>query len=594
MEELLPYFERELGYLREDMGEFATNFPKVARRLQLHGDQCEDPHIKRLMESFAFLAARIRKRLDDESPQITTPLVESSYPHFLRPIPTATILQLSTEFLGSGSTNSLHIPRHTEFQTQEVLGKKYRFRTCFDLDLCPVRLTGVQLIANPASTVLNTGKPAAALLSLELEALGADSFQALTLDKLRFFLDGEATLTSLVYELLLGALTEARIAESYDNPTAPIPLAIQAVGFANNESMLDATPRSNPAYRLLSEYFAFPDKFMFFDIAGLNAKPTALQGKKLRIQCLFSHFGNSERHDRLLKSLSTQNFKLGCVPVVNLFKQSGKQITATQKLSYPVSPGNDRFNELEVYSIDAVKLQRRKESGTTTETLMHFFSEQNSPAEAKKTCYWHTGSMTTGPEKEGNPELSLVDSFFRPVRQDFHSIELELTCTNRNMVLPFEADSCNFSVPEIGSISSVRMIKRPTQSLRPNAKPIFHWQIIALASLRLTSEPHSSVEALQRALELCNFTNHQSVTRRIQSITAMDTRAITSRLSDGEPIFARGLEVSLSIDEKAFAQSNLSLFTKLLEQLFQESCDPNSFIHFRVATKPTKNYSSPK
>ena len=94
LEELLPYYERELGYLRQMAGEFAARFPKIGRRLQIDGDQCEDPHVERLIEAFAFLAARIHRKLDDEYPEITEAFIQVLYPHYMRPIPSATILQL--------------------------------------------------------------------------------------------------------------------------------------------------------------------------------------------------------------------------------------------------------------------------------------------------------------------------------------------------------------------------------------------------------------------------------------------------------------------------------------------------------------------
>src|ERR1700755_2283534 len=92
-DELLLYYERELDYLRKSAAQFAEKHPKVASRLVLEPTKCEDPHVERLLEGFAFLAARVHLKIDDEFPEITEALLNILYPHYLRPIPSMTVAE---------------------------------------------------------------------------------------------------------------------------------------------------------------------------------------------------------------------------------------------------------------------------------------------------------------------------------------------------------------------------------------------------------------------------------------------------------------------------------------------------------------------
>ncbi len=92
-DDLLPYYNAELAYLREQGAEFAARFPKVAARLQLEAGKCADPHVERLLEGVAFLTARVRRKIDDEFPEITDALLGVLYPHYQRPLPSMTVVQ---------------------------------------------------------------------------------------------------------------------------------------------------------------------------------------------------------------------------------------------------------------------------------------------------------------------------------------------------------------------------------------------------------------------------------------------------------------------------------------------------------------------
>lgn len=597
LEELLPYYERELGFLRGLAGEFAERYPKIARRLQIDGDQCEDPHVERLIESFAFLAARIHRKLDDEYPEITEAFIQVLYPHYLRPIPSATILQLCTDPYKPEISGPYVVPRHHIALSPEVQGIKCRFRTCFETTLWPLNLSAARMELTQHSEFLRTLTSGAAVLTLELTAQGSTTFAGMRLDKLRFFLDGNPPLMHLLYELLFTRLTGIRVSNGTEEPAHVVTLpkeALRQVGFEPEESLLDYDARSFSGYRLLTEYFAFPEKFMFFEIAGLDHERLRHSGNKLRLQFFLSHYGDSERYVRLLQGLAPQNFKLGCVPVVNLFPQGGEPIRVShQHSSYPVLADGRKPGAYEVYSIDSVVRVESSGAQESAQEVPPFYSVCHFSGEASRPFYWYaTREQSTRRHDKGTDmELALVDLDFRPVRPEAEVLSLELTCTNRDLPesIPFGGSASaqeGFTLPNHSVIKRSPMLRKPTPSLRPPAKRGLQWRLVSHLSLNQLSLVSHGKEAIQELLGLYNYTDSSAVARQIQGITAMEAGPCTARLpGHAFASFARGVEIRVTFDEGYYVGSNLYLFASLLERFFAHFCAPNSFVKVRMFTR---------
>lgn len=601
LEELLPYYERELGYLRQMAGEFALRYPKIGRRLQIDGEQCEDPHVERLIEAFAFLTARIHRKLDDEYPEITQAFIQVLYPHYLRPIPSATIIQVCTDPAKPELSGRYTIPRHHPVTAPLVQGVKCQFRTCFDLDLWPVSIerAGLELTQNSAH--LRTLTTGAAVLNLELHTQGNLSFQALKMDKLRFFLDGNAPLMHLLYELIFSKLTGIRISDGTDDPAHTVILpkeALRPVGFEAEESLLDFDARSFAGYRLLSEYFAFPDKFMFFEVTGLDHPKLRHAGPRLKIQLLLSQFAETERHTRLLQSLNAQNFRLGCVPIVNLFQQAGDPIRITnQQSTYPVTVDGRKLGGFEVYSIDSVIRVEKGSGEEIHQEVPPFYSISHFTAAREKPYYWYaTREPSIRRDDRGTDvELALVDLDFKPVRPESEVLSLGLTCTNRDLPasIPFGGASGTgdgFAVPNHGIVKQIALLRKPTASLRLPPKAGLQWRLISHLSLNQLSMAAHGKEALQEVLGLYNYTDSPAVAKQIQGIVSVESRPVNARVPGlGFASFARGLEISMTFDENGYVGSNLFLFASILERFLAHFCAPNSFVKFRMLTRQQEN-----
>ncbi|WP_005032959.1 type VI secretion system baseplate subunit TssF [Holophaga foetida] len=597
LEELLPYYERELGYLREMAGEFALRYPKIGRRLQIDGEQCEDPHVERLIESFAFLTARIHRKLDDEYPEITEAFIQVLYPHYLRPIPSATIVQISTDPDKPELSGRYTIPRHHPVVAPIIQGVKCQFRTCYDLDLWPIALNraGLELAQNSAH--LRTLTTAAAVINLELNTLSNLNFETLKLDKLRFFLDGNAPLMHLLYELIFSKLIGIRVTDGSDDPSHTVILpkeALRPVGFSPEEGLLDFDTRSFPGYRLLTEYFAFPDKFMFFEVTGLDHPKLRHPGSRLKIQLLLSHYAETERHTRLLQTLNAQNFKLGCVPLVNLFQQAGDPIRITnQQSTYPVTVNGRKVGGFEVYSIDAVTRVEKGFGEEIHQEVPPFYSINHFSTEREQSYYWYaTREASTRRDDRGTDvELALVDLDFKPVRPESEVLSLELTCTNRDLPasIPFGGAGNTgegFTVPNHGIVKRVALLRKPTPSLRMPAKAGLQWRLISHLSINQLSMVAHGKEALQEILGLYNYTDSPAMAKQIQGIVSVETKPTTARLpGPGFVSFARGLEVTMTFDENGYVGSNLFLFASILERFLAYFCAPNSFVKFHMFTR---------
>jgi len=578
-DDLLPYYERELASLRALAWEFAERYPKVARRLQIDRELCEDPHAERLIEAFALLAARIHRKLDDDYPELTEAFLQVMYPHFLRPLPSATILQLADP--GEPCT----VPRHTPVFAPAIQGVSCQFRTSMAVDLWPLRVAQARIELTQAA---ETAGPAAAeaVITLELATLDGRPIGSLGLDRLRFFLDGAPPLMHLLYELLLFRVQEVRAADPAEPArSAVLPgQAVRAVGFEPGEELFGADARSFPGFRLLAEYLAFPEKFMFFELAGLDAPGLAGCGATLRLRFMISPYGAGERHLRLLQSLSAADFKLGCVPIVNLFRHPGAPVRVSHRqLSYPVAADNRNPGAFEVCAIDSVTRAVPGQGPEATEEVPPFYALGHG-GDGGARFYWYASR-----ERGGPLELALVDLDFQPVRPEAEILSLQLTCSNRDLpaAIPFGGGGFqeSFSIPSQPAVKQARPLRKPTPSLGPPAKPGLQWPLISHLALNHLALAAHGPAGLQELLELYNFTGSPAVARQIQGIAGLSASPATARLpGQAFAAFVRGAELTLTLDEQCFVGSNLFLFASVLERFFAHACPANSFVRLRLTT----------
>ena len=578
VDELLPYYNRELTYIRRLAAEFAEAHPKIAGRLRLSADAVEDPYVARLIEGFAFLNARIRHKLDDDFPELTDALLGVLYPHYLAPIPSMSIVRFASE---PDLTTSYHIPKGTELETETVGGEPCLFRTCYPVELWPIQIEAAALTGRPLVAPANPrAGGAVASLRLTLTCLNPEmTFTELGPDRLRVFLRGQPQQVYPLYELIMNNTVSVALADSASDSEAVIlgPDCIKPVGFDREEGMLSYPARSFVGYRLLTEYFTFPEKFLFFDITGLSAKTLVEAGNKLEV-FLYMNRASTD----LERSVSDETFALGCTPIVNLFHQQAEPIQLSHAISeYRVVPDARRPAATEVYSIDSVIAT--SPDGEEIDYVPFYSVKHGNGSEGPQT-FWHATRRPAGRRDPGTEVfLSLVDLDFNPAASSDWVVTVGTTCLNRDLPskLPYGGGHPQLQLVEGASpVASLSCVTPPTSTLRPPMGDRGRWRLISHLSLNHLSltDGEEGVEALRDILKLYDFRDSAETRAVIDSILSVRSKLGVARAPARDMgAFCRGVDVSVEFDAQRFSGSGLFLLASVLERFLALYCSINSY-----------------
>jgi len=590
-DDLLLYYERELTFLHEMGAEFAEKYPKIAGRLILEPNESKDPHVERLLEAFAFLAARVHLKIDDEFPEITEALLTVLYPHYLRPIPSMCTVEFDLDPAQGNLSTGLGIPKGSVLYSPPVNGVPCKYRTCYDTTLWPLRLVDPQW-RTPDRFQPPLKSDAAAALRFEIRCFQDVTFDKLDLRSLRLHLNGEGALVHTLYELLSGKCTQIVIRDpASGSRVKPIwlePDQLRPVGFADNEGTLPYPLRSFLGYRLLQEYFAFPDKFFFFDLCSLERLAQAGFKDRAEVLILISRFERAERQQQLETGVSDKTVKLNCTPIVNLFPQTAEPILLSHTVfEYPIVPDVSRQDAMEVFSVDeVVSLDPASHDSIKFEP---FYSYRHSTMRDKKQTFWHSSRR---PSTRRNSEaidvyLSLVDMSGKPIRPNVDTVTVRLTCTNGDLPsrLPFGNEKGDLDLEGAAPIKRIVMLKKPAGTIRPPTGRNALWRLISHLSLNYLSLVEDGRQSLQHILRLYNFTESAYIQKQIEGITKLDSERHFARvISEYGISFARGTRVRLELDEDQFVGGGVYLFASVLERFLALYVSLNSFSQLVVRT----------
>jgi len=598
-DDLRVYYEQELDYLRKLGAQFSEKHPKIAARLVLEPTKCEDPHVERLLEAFAFLTARVHLKIDDEFPEITEALLTVIYPQLVRPIPSMSIVEFQLDTEKGKLTSGIPIPRNSALQSRPVQGVPCTFRTCYDTVLWPVSVAAAEM--KPPSRLqpaINAGDAGTAI-RLQLNCAPGVTFQELKIDRIRFYMDGEAGFLNGLYELLFSQLDRIMVRDASPGSKSPgvtLPAsALRAVGFDAKESLLPYSHRSFAGHHLLLEYFSFSEKFFFFDLIGLEKLWPSGPKQSVDFIFLLSDVPRDEQRQRLELELSVRTFRLGCTPVVNLFNQVAEPIQLNQrKYEYPIIPDVRRPYATEIYSVDEV-------AGINTDTQQittyePFYSLRHTAQGGKPASFYLARRRPAArPNDDGTDiYLTLVDLALRPVNPDANILSIRTTCTNRDLParLPFGNASGDFELDEAASIKSIVALRKPTQTVRPASGKAAFWRLVSHLSLNYLSLVREGTDALKQILRLYDFGQSAYSQNIIDSILRVESKPRFTRLSSEHGItFARGTRIELHIDEGQFVGGSAFLFASVLEHFLGLSVSLNSFTQLSVTTPQRKDFS---
>lgn len=596
---LLEMYERELGYMRQMGDEFGRKYPAVAGRLLLEPDRCGDPHVERLLEAFSFLAARIHLRLDDDLPELTEGFLDVVYPHYLRPIPAMSIAEFKLDDSHTSTSALAKVPAGSELRSRRTVdGMPCRFRTGYPVELWPVDVIECtwrrpEQIPTPARI-----SDAVGVVRVVLKGRKDVVLSRLKLDRLNFYLAGEKSLTLPLYEVLSRNLIQVLVRD-LNAPDLSVALgrnALRPLGFASDESLLPYTPRSFQGYRLLQEYFSFPEKFLFFALEGLQQAASAMQSQELELLFYVSGFDQPERAQMLEVGVSAQTLRLGCTPIVNVFEQTAEPILVTQaRHEYRIVPSMRNQRMLETYSVESV--MATNPSRRSSVAIRPLFEHRFGPRQDESRVFWRA-SRRRSPVDELRPAdmyLSIVDVDGVITEPNAEILTARCMCTNHDLPskLTFGDEQGDFELEAGAGVGSIRAIHRPTATFEPPASAGQVWNLISQLSLNHLSLSETGLPALQEILRIHNFTGASHLDKQISGIVSMQSkRHIALMQSEFGSVAARGTRVEMELDETHFAGGGAYLFSAVIDRFLGLYVSMNSFSQLSVRTNARKEVLS--
>lgn len=590
-DDLLQYYERELTYLRRMGAEFAERYPKVAGRLLLEPTKCEDPHVERLLEGVAFLAARVHHKLDDDFPELSESLLGVAYPQFVRPIPSMSVVQIQLDPEQGKLMTGFRVPRGSMLYSRPVDGVPCKFQSCYDTTVWPATVGGARWTSPDRLQPAVRASDAAAVLRLELRCLPDVTFRKLELTSLRLHLNGESNLVSTLYELLCNNCVRILVREpGRAARTLTLPgSAIRPVGFADEEGMLPYPRRSLIAYRLLQEYFTFPAKFLFLDLDIFDAVRAAGFGDAAEVLFLISPFERGERRQVLETDIDERTLRLGCTPIVNLFPQASEPVLLSdRRTEHLVVADARRRATTQIFSIDEVS-GVTAESGRTVR-FEPLYAHRHRTDRSSAQVYWHATRRPSGWRTDGATDmhLSLVDRSGGAAHPDLDAVTAKLTCFNGDLPsrLPFGNEAGDFELQGGGPIRDIVALLKPTPVVHPPLGRPQLWRLISQLSLNHLSLVGEGPDALQEILRLHNFADSMPAERQIQGILGVRSEPCFARVATDQGLtFARGRRVELELDEEQFTGGGAYLFSSVLEHFLGLYASLNSFSILRAHTR---------
>jgi type VI secretion system protein ImpG len=600
----LRYYSQELQHLREVGGEFAQDYPKIAGRLGLDSFECADPYVERLLEGFSFLAARVQLKIDAEFPRFTQHLSELVYPHFLAPTPSMAVVQLQPDLSNPALQKGFVVPRGSAMRS--VLGKgdntACEYRSAHALTLWPVELVEARFMTlGGAQAGLNLQLPATAkaAIRLRLRSHGAP-FKDLPLDRLCLHLRGADETPVRIYEKLLGSV-EGVLVTPTARPAAWHRLlprtALQPLGFDENQALLPSGKRAFQGYRLLQEYFAFPQRFQFVELAGLGPSLSQCGDKEIEITVLLN------RADaQLEKTLDASNFALHCTPVVNLFQRRADRINVTgEQFEYHVVVDRTRPMDYEVFQVDAVTGYG---SGPGSEQAFRpFYTARDIGALHQDRAFYQVRReqrVVSRRQRRDGPRssyigseafISIVDAAEAPYSSDLRQLGLSVWCTNRDLPLsmPIGVGKTDFILDSGAPVAAVRCVAGPSQPHPSFAEGSVAWRLLNQLSLNylslLDSDPDQGAVALREMLALYCHPADLNAQRQVEGVRSISSRAVTRRMPSPGPItVGRGIEITVTLDDAAFEGTGAFVLGAVLAAFFAQYVSINSFTETVIRT----------
>jgi type VI secretion system protein ImpG len=594
---LLKYYDTELRHIRELGGEFARDFPKIAGRLGLDGFECADPYVERLLEGFAFLAARVQLKMDAEFPQLVQNLLEIVYPHFLAPMPSMAVVQFEPDLTEGALKEGYDIPRDTVLRGKIVKGEQTacEYRTAHQIQLWPLEVSQADYFSRDVASIQlpPNVRDTAAGLRIRLRIAPGHKFESLAIENLPFYILGREELPVTLIEQCL-ANAHGLLIQPVDEKEGWHQLLpktdIRPLGFDASESLLPYQLASFHGYRLLSEYFAFRERYLFVNLTNIGDALRRCTGSEVDIILLFNRAEAGISH-----AIDKSNIALFCTPAINLFpKRTDPVHLDNRKSEHLIVPDRTRPLDLEIYSVSRViglgsGAEQHHEffpfyslTDQTDEHRSYYAIRRTPRLVSRKHQKFGTRTSYLGSDMY----VSLVDRDNAPYSSNLQLLAVETLCTNRDLPLqmPVGVGATDFSLEVNAPVNSVRCITGPTPP-RPSlahAPGTMIWKLLShlgLNYLSVTGEgANHDAGTLREMLSLYADYNDARIQKQIAGVQSISSLPIIRQLSTSGPLtFGRGLEITVTFDDDSFEGVGVFLLGAVLEQFFAKYVSINSF-----------------
>jgi len=602
----LRFYNTELQHLRDMGAEFAKEYPKIAGRIGLEGFECADPYVERLLEGFAFLAARLQLKLDKEYERFAQHLFEMVYPHFLAPVPSMCVARFEPDMNEGSLCDGFEVERDSALRGRIGRGEQTacEFRTRQAVTLWPIEVESVAYLGtrgDVAALGLRPPEQTRSGIRVRLRATGGFRFEEINLDALTIYLNGAGELVASLMEHFhagcLGFFARGISEDAHEPRTIFVDKgAIDMPGIAADEAVLPYQDRSFQGYRLLQEYFAFPERFNFVRFSGIKPAVDGLASELLELVFTFDR-----QSANLENTLGVENFVLNCAPAINLFPKHCDRIHVKERdPELHVVPDRTRPMDFEIHTVRSVNGYR---TGVHEgDEFKPFFWSHDRVASRGQTAFYtqrrEPRRLSSRQQRDGARSsyvgselfLVLVDGQHAPYRESMRQVAVEALCSNRDLPLHMPVGGgSDFSLVSSAPVSKIECLRGPT---RPTARFMpgdSRWRMVSHLNLNylslLDDADGNGAASLREMLELYADLSDPAIRRQVEGVAGIEAQSIVRRLPLAGPLTAgRGIGIRLTLDESAFEGMGIFLIGKILSEFFSRYASINSFTETRVVS----------
>ena len=600
--EILKYYNDELYYLREASEKFAEENPQIAQNLGLEGFTCTDPYIERLLEGFAFLAARVHYQLNSDFSKFTQVLLNNIYPDYQLPCPSSSIVNFKPDYSDKSLETGAIIPKNTILNTlyRSSAGTTCTFTTTQDVTLWPIEVANVYYSSEKGHFLneIANNQTSKAFLSVELNTIGNIKFSELPTDHLDFNLS-RASMKALMtlYEQLF-ADTLAIIIEFEDENSqkfklqlADVKKQLLPIGFEEKHSLLPHDLRNYSGHRLLREYFSFPNKFLFFRLDKLQDAFKQINSNKITISFLFKNSNNL-----LESSIRKKNLSLYSTPVVNLFKKRlDRQILNDKKAEVLINADNTKLYDYEIIKINKVEGYNSGNKNTVEFKPFYKVSDYDKYNKSEDLHYYNFRREFISEEKKkrsgSDMYLSIVNIHSLNSSNVVKELAINALCSNRKIPMDINLNSAktDFTLNKQYPINGVKFIMRPTSPNYSTLSRKTDWSIINHLKINykniLNNDIEKNTEIIKDLIKLYASNDKLQDRKQVDGITLATAKQELIKLKHEFGVsFGPGLFYEILFDENSFSDSGFFLLANIIHLIIGKNISINTLIKTKVTS----------